>query len=120
MQIKSLDGTYEIAIKETTPPSKQKLDQFDHLKNLPFISLDAKVECLLGSAHIASFFVGEPLLSRKNEPIGLKTNFSWTMAGNGGSDPAPVAFFLTKEKELKDQLEMLFLNNFPVIKDDKK
>ena len=63
------------------------------------------------------------MLSRKNEPIRLKTNFSWKtagIAGNGGSDPAPVAFFLTKEKELKDQLEMLFLNDFPVIKDDKK
>ena len=104
LQIKSIDGSYEIAIeevvvgdfaagKETTPPSKQKLEKFDHLKDLPFINLEAKVECLLGSAHIASWFVGEPLLGRKNEPIGLQTNFGWTtagVAGNGGRDPAYV------------------------------
>ena len=75
-----------------------------------------------------SAFWGAPisphgLLGRKNEPMGLKTNFGWTtagIAGNGGSDPASVAFLSTKEGELKEQLELLFLNNFPAIKDNKK
>ena len=134
LQIKSLDGTYEIGIeevvigdfaagKETTPPAKQNLANFDHVKDLPFINLNAKVECLLGSAHIASWFVGEPIIGRKNEPIGLNTNFGWTtagVAGSGGSDPASVAFLSSKEGELKEQLERLFTNDFPVIKDDKK
>ena len=96
---------------------------FDHVKDLPFIELNAKVECLLGSTHIASWFVGEPVIGRKNEPIGLNTNFGWTtagVAGNGGNDPALVAFLSTKEGKLKEQLERLFTNDFPVIKDDKK
>ena len=67
IKLKSLDGDYEMVCEDVVvgpfragkfeePPAKMDLRKYSHLDGIPFINIEAKVEALICSAHIAAWF----------------------------------------------------------------
>ena len=106
------------------PPSKMNLEEYEHLKDLEFIDLDAKVEMILSAAHSDTWTPDQPghvLKGNKYQPTAVLTSFGWTIHGVAGKrdNRQPSISFLsaknTQQKELDENFKKLFESDFPYI-----
>ena len=93
IKLGNLSGSYQIEVrdvivgdfasgKDEIPPSQKSWEEFDHLRDLEFIDIDAKVEVLLSTAHLALWFEKTPRRGLRSQAIGLGTVFGWTVAAS--------------------------------------
>ena len=95
IKMRSMDGRYEAVVQDCLvgpfpnsrdiPPAKRDWSDFEHLKDIQFISLESTVELIISSAHIDSLIAIESSIGRKEQgPKAIKTMFGWTVAGSCG------------------------------------
>ena len=132
IKMRSMDGRYEAVVQDCLvgpfpnsrdiPPAKRDWSDFEHLKDIQFISLESTVELIISSAHIDSLIAIESSIGRKEQgPKAIKTMFGWTVAGSCGEkadSSASVALLSVEDRRLKEDIQKIFNNDFPVIKDD--
>ena len=66
------------------PPSKRDISKYSHLSDIIFEDYDAKVEMIVGAAHVDAWVFPSAEHCRKgtqDQPRGLFTKFGWTMVG---------------------------------------
>ena len=81
VKLGNLSGSYQLEIhdvivgdfasgKDEIPPAKRSWEEFDHLRDLEFIDIQAKAEVLLSSAHLALWFEKTPRRGLRSQAIG--------------------------------------------------
>ena len=132
IRMRSMDGGYEAEIQDCLvgpfpnsrdiPPAKRDWSNHEHLRNIEFISIDSAVELIISSAHIDSLLAVDSSMGRKEQgPKAIKTMFGWTVAGSCGkkTDPsASVALLSVEDRRLKDDIQKIFHNDFPTVRED--
>ena len=116
------------------PPAKMDLRKYSHLDGVPFMDIEARVEALICSAHIAAWF-GDGLRrkGKRDEPIAWSTAFGWTLGGLAGErgeitseledaeDHVSINLLTSSaDSELRESIDRLFYNDFPWIRDEDK
>ena len=66
------------------PPSKRNVSGYPHLTDLVFDDLDSSVQMIIGVAHIEAWLGGGIHQGGQHQPLGLKTDFGWTLVGACG------------------------------------
>ena len=110
------------------PPAKLDLSEYDHLEDLDFIDIDAKVEMILSVAHSDTWIPDEPSQVRKGnkyQPTAIETIFGWTilgLAGKSNREHPSINFLGRKEKEFDRELiqKAFFETDFPFIDKETK
>ena len=104
------------------PPAKRDWSEFEHLRDINFISINAAVELIISSAHIDSLLAIDSSVGRKEQgPKAIRTMFGWTVAGSCGrksDNNASVALLSVEDKRLKEDIQKIFNNDFPIVKED--
>ena len=132
IRMRSMDGMYEAAIQDCLvgpfpnsrdiPPAKRDWSEYEHLKEIEFIRLDANVELIISSAHIESLIAIELSVGRRKQgQKAIKTMFGWTVAGSCGKksdSSASVAMLSVEDKRLKEDLQKIFTSDFPPVIED--
>ena len=132
IKMKSMDGGYEAVVQDCLvgpfpnsrdiPPAKRDWSEYEHLRNIEFIDLDSAVELIISSAHIDSLLAIESSMGQKNQgPKAIKTMFGWTVAGSCGKksdSKASVALLSVEDRRLREDIQKIFNNDFPIVKDD--
>ena len=77
IKMRSMDGGYEAIVQDCLvgpfpnsrdiPPAKRDWSQFEHLREIEFISIDAAVELIISSAHIDSLLAVDSSKGRKEK-----------------------------------------------------
>ena len=132
IRMRSMDGAYEATIQDCLvgpfpnsrdiPPAKRDWSGFEHLREIVFINIEARVELIISSAHIESLLAVESSIGNKKQgPKAIKTMFGWTVAGSCGKktdSSASVALLSVEDRRLKEDLQKIFTNDFPPLLDD--
>ena len=122
-QIESNDGSYRCEVNDAIidnlptipsdiPPSKRDLSKQPHLKDIPFDDIDGGVDAVIGVAHASAFVGGECKKGGKADPIGIKTDFGWTIMGPSGSkknsEDAVSNWAKVDEVAIREEMNVMF------------
>ena len=129
IEIESVDGSYRAEIEEVlvgkfpeatrdVPPAKRDLSDHSHLDGINFIDIEAKVEAIISIAHADAWTGVEIRRGRKDQLIGLKTLFGWSVlgiSGKKGRQEAAISLLSYDDKVLREDLQKIFRNDFPEV-----
>ena len=129
LSIQSVDGLYEADVNGALlgefltgdgdiNPAHRNVSNYPHLADLPFEDFDAELEMIIGIAHIGAWIGGDVRRGTPNQPMGLRTQFGWTIVGSSGrGDPTSISCnaLSTDNRILKDAIDKIFYNDFPAI-----
>ncbi len=135
--IESILGDYEVMIEDALvgrfpeagrdlPPSKRNWQAFEHLEDLEFIDIPARVEMIISVAHSDAWTPNCAEEVRKGlpgQPTAIWTKFGWTVQGVAGrrdNSRANIALLSTANQQLDDKLNQLLETDFPFILKDEK
>ena len=104
------------------PPARQSLTLFPPVQNVRFLDSGGEIEVLLGTAHLNTW-VGRPetYVDPKDKFCVIKSKFGWTVAGTigkYGAPSAPYAGAVIANATVSQDVEKIFLHDFPTITDD--
>ena len=130
--IESLDGNTVIPIEnalvagrfsggEELPPSQRDWSQFEHLNGVEFVEARGGIEVIIGVAHASSWVTGEIRSGGPRDPIGLKTDFGWTVLGCGGQGPNPYLSINStsiSNTQLHDAFMKIFYHDHPCVSEE--
>ena len=100
------------------PPAKRDVSKYSHLSDIVFEDHDAKVEMIVGAAHVDAWVFPSPEHCRKgtqDQPRGLFTKFGWTMVGIAGkrrSNSIACHQISIDDASLRNNLERIFYQDF--------
>ena len=135
MVLESINNSYSVMIGDvlvgdfpsnegSQAPSKQDWSKYPHLQDLEFIDLDSKVEMIISSGHAEATTSWEkPRRGKRGEPVGRITEFGWTVEGRDGmkaEKSAYVSALSADDRELKENMRLIFERDFPVVQEDEK
>ena len=129
LEFESLDGTYKVGVEDVLigkfpestrdiPPSKRDLSAFEHLKEVNFIDIDARVEAIISIAHAEAWTGMEIRRGIGRSPIALLSWFGWTVLGVSGKKnrhEAAISLLIADEEGLRGAVDRIFHNDFPQI-----
>ena len=102
-----------------TPPCLRDVTKYDHLKNVPFPTIEGKrVMGIISAAHHSSWMGGEIIRGRKTDPFAFHTLFGWTISGptgKKGTDQMSTFKVSIDNVELRDKMDKIFMNDFPTV-----
>ena len=114
-----------LTTEEEKPPTNKDIEGIEYLKEVKFDELENKeIGLLISMKHAWTWLSGESRESTRDKPIAKKTKFGWALAGGEGenSEKMNSCFKATvlRDDELRENIEKLFKNEFPVISKSKK
>ena len=103
------------------PPSKRNVSGYPHLADLVFDDLDSSVQMIVGVAHIQAWLGGGIRRGGQYHPLGLKTDFGWTLVGACGRANSSniVSHAISADnQELSANIDKIFYNDFAVVSEE--
>ena len=103
------------------PPSKRDVSGYPHLADLVFDDLDSSVQMIVGVAHIQAWLGGGIRRGGQYHPLGLKTDFGWTLLGAcGRTNPSNIVSHAISadNQELSANIDKIFYNDFAVVSEE--
>ena len=90
LEFESLDGNYKAEVEDVLvgkfpestrdiPPAKRDLTAFEHLRDLEFIDIDARVEAIISIAHAEAWTGMEIRRGAARSPMAIQSWFGWTI-----------------------------------------
>ena len=80
-----------------------------------------KVEIILGAAHASTWVTGEVRQGDPRDPIGIKTDFGWTVLGGGSNRPNPflsVNSMSISNTQLHEAFMKIFYHDYPCVSEE--
>ena len=127
--IGSIGGNYSAPVEEAivsdlrtsasdVPPSQRDMSMWPHLGGITFHSTLGGVQMILGVSHTVAMLNRQTRVGLKNHPIGVKTDFGWTILGSGGG-PSSGTFssclIQSSTAEIRENIDRIFFHDFPPV-----
>ena len=134
VELESIDGTYKVEVEDVLvgrfpestrdiPPAKRDLASFDHLKDIEFINIDARVEAIISIAHAEAWTGMEIRRGVGRSPMALHSWFGWTIlgvSGKRGKQDAAISLLGADDEDLRGAVQRIFSNDFPEVDDSEE
>ena len=103
-------------------PSRHNISKYPHLSSIDFGNDNgAKLEMIIGVAHIDTWIAGNVQRGPSNQPMGIRTAFGWTIVGSQGrmnSTNITVSALSLDNDILKEDLQRIFYHDFPLVTEE--
>ena len=114
-----------LTTEEEKPPTNKEIEGVKYLEGVKFDELENKeIGLLISMRHAWTWLSGDSKESTKDKPMAKRTKFGWALAGGEGKNSEGVnscyKATISRDEELRDNIEKLFKNEFPNISKSKQ